>query len=394
MKEIISANILFVLFLTGVYGQGKTELEEKRKKTLEEISYVDNLLKETERLKNESLNELRIIVKKLSLRESVINDLKEEINLLSDRIDMNSEAILMMESDVIVLKNDYERAIINAYKTSKGNNQILYILSARDFNQGYKRFKYLQQVTKVRREESETIIDLKSEIELSRRKMLEDLKHVTDLKTREVKQKVLLQGEQGRQENVAKSLGKKEKQLQKELEEKKRIARKIEAEIEKIIEEEKSRNMRSDITPEQKLISNNFYENKGMLPWPVERGVITGHFGIQKNPVLKYVTEDNIDIEITCSGETPVRSVFKGEVVKVFPIRGANMAIIIRHGRYLTVYQNIVNVRVKPGDKVETKQVVGTLFNDTEEGNKGILKFMIFEEKSKLDPELWISKKK
>ncbi len=394
MKEIISANILFVLFLTGVYGQGKTELEEKRKKTLEEISYVDNLLKETERLKNESLNELRIIVKKLSLRESVINDLKEEINLLSDRIDMNSEAIIMMESDVIVLKNDYERAIINAYKTSKGNNQILYILSARDFNQGYKRFKYLQQVTKVRREESETIIDLKSEIELSRRKMLEDLKHVTDLKTREEKQKVLLQGEQGRQENVAKSLGKKEKQLQKELEEKKRIARKIEAEIEKIIEEEKSRNMRSDITPEQKLISNNFYENKGMLPWPVERGVITGHFGIQKNPVLKYVTEDNIDIEITCSGETPVRSVFKGEVVKVFPIRGANMAIIIRHGRYLTVYQNIVNVRVKPGDKVETKQVVGTLFNDTEEGNKGILKFMIFEEKSKLDPELWISKKK
>ena len=241
----------------------------------------------------------------------MINDLKEEINLLSDRIDMNSEAIIMMESDVIVLKNDYERAIINAYKTSKGNNQILYILSARDFNQGYKRFKYLQQVTKVRREESETIIDLKSEIELSRRKMLEDLKHVTDLKTREEEQKVLLQGEQGRQENVAKSLGKKEKQLQKELEEKKRIARKIEAEIEKIIEEEKSRNMRSDITPEQKLISNNFYENKGMLPWPVERGVITGHFGIQKNPVLKYVTEDNIDIEITCSGETPVRSVFK-----------------------------------------------------------------------------------
>jgi murein hydrolase activator len=394
MKKLISFNILFVLLLSTLYGQSKTELEEKRKKTLAEISYVDNLLKETAREKKESLNELRIIGKKLSLRESVIRDLREEIDLLSERIDLNSEALGMMESDLVVLKNDYEMAVVNAYKTSKGNTQILYVLSARDFNQGYKRLKYLQQVTKVRREESETIMDLKSEIEMSRKKLIEDLGRVSDLKEREEQQKNLLQGEQNRQQNVAESLGKKEKQLQRDLEEKKRIAKKIESEIEKIIEEERNKKTKSDLTPELKLISDNFYENKGILPWPVEKGVITGHFGIQKHPVLKYVTEDNIDIEITCSGETPVRSVFKGEVVRVFSIRGANMAVIIRHGRYLTVYQNIINVRVKAGDKVETKQVIGTVFSDSEDGDKAILKFMVFEEKSKLDPELWISKKR
>jgi septal ring factor EnvC (AmiA/AmiB activator) len=147
------------------------------------------------------------------------------------------------------------------------------------------------------------------------------------------------------------------------------------------------------MTPEQKLISDDFNENKGRLPWPVERGVITSHYGVQKHAVLKYVTEDNIDIEITSSGATPVRCVFRGEVKKVFSIRGENMAVMISHGKYFTVYLNIVNVKVKPGDKVETKQEIGKVFSDSDNGDKAILKFMVFEDKVKLDPELWISKK-
>jgi murein DD-endopeptidase MepM/ murein hydrolase activator NlpD len=109
--------------------------------------------------------------------------------------------------------------------------------------------------------------------------------------------------------------------------------------------------------------------------------------------VLKYVTENNSDIEITSSGNTPVRSVFKGTVARVFSIQGLNMSIIIKHGRYFTVYSNLVNVVVKNGDKVETKQVIGSVYNDSEMGNEAVLKFMVTEEKVNLDPELWISKK-
>jgi septal ring factor EnvC (AmiA/AmiB activator) len=191
---------------------------------------------------------------------------------------------------------------------------------------------------------------------------------------------------------MVKSLSKKERQLQKDLQEKKRIAEKIEKEIARMIEEERKRPIKSDNTPEQKLIGENFVENKGRLPWPVEKGIITSQFGIQKHPVLKYVTENNIGIEITSLGKTAVRSIFKGEVVRVFPITGANMAVIIRHGKYLTVYQNVVDLKVKGGDKVETKQEIGNVFCETDNGNKAILKFMIFEEKEKLDPESWISK--
>ena len=144
---------------------------------------------------------------------------------------------------------------------------------------------------------------------------------------------------------------------------------------------------------EMRSIGESFGENRGRLPWPVDRGVVTGHFGLQPHPVLKNVTEDNIGIEITSGGETKAKAVFKGEVVRVFAITGANMAVIIRHGIYLTVYQNIVNVRVKAGDAVATGEILGDVFSDSGNGGKSVLKFMIYEEKKKLDPERWLLKK-
>jgi septal ring factor EnvC (AmiA/AmiB activator) len=299
----------------------------------------------------------------------------------------------MMENDLIDLKNDYARAVINSYKSQKENPELVYILSAKDFNQGYKRLKYLQQVTKFRRRESEIILELKDQIKTSKDRLQNDLSRISDLKSREEHQKNLLQFEQERKQSMVKSLSKKEKQLQKELEEKKRIADKIEKEIARIMEDERKRPIKSDNTPEQRLIGENFAENRGRLPWPVEKGIITSQFGIQKHPVLKYVTENNIGIEITSLGKTAVRSIFKGEVAQVFKIPGANTTVIIRHGKYLTVYQNVVDLKVKRGDKVETKQEIGNVFCETGNGNKAILKFMIFEEKEKLDPESWISKK-
>lgn len=392
MKRFILFSIIICGFFICTNGQTKAELEVKRSKALEEIKYVDNLLKETEKEKSESMNAVNIIGNKLVLRESVIFGMQKEISLLSDRIGLNTVAIEMMENDLLGLKSDYKRAVINSFKTQKGNPELVYILSAKDFNQGYKRLKYLQQVTKFRRRESEIIQELKSQVQTSKEKLQNDFNRVSELKSREEQQKTLLQNEQEKKKRMIKSLNTKEKQLRKELAEKKRIANKIEKEISKIIDDERKRIVKSDNTPEQKLIGENFVENKGKLPWPVEKGIITSQFGIQKHPVLKYVTENNIGIEITSSGITAVRSIYKGEVARVFSIPGANMTIIIRHGKYMSVYQNIVDAKVKTGDKIETKQEIGNVFCETSNGNKSILKFMIFEEYEKLDPEAWIAK--
>lgn len=373
-------------------AQTKTELEEKRKATLEEISYVDNMLKSTSRRKEESMNEIKIIGNKLNLRETVIRGMRDEISLLNYRIDLNTLAINMMESDLVDLKKDYARAVLNSYKSEKENPALVYILSAKDFNQGYKRLKYLQQVTKFRRREAELITEIKEQVENRKNVLQADLNRISDLKSREEQQKNLLQSEQERKQAMVQTLSKKERQLQRELEERKKVADKIEKEIAKILEAERKKSLKTVATPEQKLIGDNFAENKGRLPWPVEKGIITSQFGLQKHPVLKYVTENNIGIEITSLGKTAVRCVFKGEVAKVYSVQGANMIVIIRHGKYLTVYQNIVDLKIKQGDKVDTKQEIGSVYCDTENGNKSILKFMIFEEKEKLDPEAWISK--
>ena len=394
MKHVLILIIAYFAVFLVAFGQTKAELEEQRKRTLNEISYVDNLLKTTSREKTESLNSLKIIGRKLTLREEVIKGMKEESNLLEERISLNKTAIDMMEMDLKELKEDYALAVVNSYKSHKMNLELIYVLSARDFNQGYKRLKYLKQAAKFRRNETEIISEIKSQIEQSKADLEKDFLNVSELKSREEQQKNLLQGEQKRKQTIVKSLGNKEKQLKKELEDKKRIAKKIETEIAKLIEEERKRSLKSDMTPDQKLIGENFSDNKGLLPWPVEKGIITGHFGVQNHPVLKYVTEDNIGIEITSSGVTPVRSIFKGEVARVFAISGANMAIIIRHGKFLSVYQNIVNVKVKSGQKVDTRQEIGNVFCETGNNDNAIMKLMIFEEKEKLNPELWLSKKK
>lgn len=393
MRKFLISILLFFVALGFLSAQSRKDLEEERKKTLEEISFMDNLLKQTAREKKESLNELKLIGRKLNLRESVLKSMQDEILLLSGRIDLNNTAIEMMEADMTVMKRDYENAVLSSYRTSKGTSEIAYILSAKDFNQGYKRVKYLQQITKIRRQETEIIQELKTEIEVSKKKMEEDLANISVLRSREEQQRNLLRNEQDSQQKVVRNLSNKERQLQRDLEDKKRIARKIESEISKLIAEERRKTSTTELTPEQKLISDNFYENRGRLPWPVEKGVVTSHFGIHNHPVLKYVVENNNDIEITSSGETPVRSVFKGSVARVFSIQGANMSIILKHGKYYTVYSNLVNVAVKAGDKVDTKQLLGYVYNDKERGDEAVLKFMITEEKVNLDPELWISKK-
>lgn len=390
MRVVFFALIAFFTVFK-VSAQTRSELETQRKKTLEEIGYVDNMLKTTSREKTESMNAVKILGKKVSLRESVISGMRQEISLLSDRIDLNTTAIELMEDDLTGLKKEYSITVLNSYKTGKGYPELIYVLSAKDFNQGYKRLKYLQQVSKFRRREAEIILELKEQIQVSRGKLQADLSRMSDLKSREEQQKILLQTEQQRSQKMVKSLNTKEKQLRKQLEEKKKTAKRIEAEIAKLIAEERKKAESKAETPEQKLIGDNFAENKGRLPWPVEKGLITSHFGVQKNAVLKYVQEENIGIEITSSGRMAARSIFKGEVTRVFPIQGSNMTVIIKHGKYFTVYNNVVNVKVKPGDKVDTKQYIGDVYSDPSNNNICVLEFMIYEAKFH-DPEAWIAK--
>jgi len=388
--------ILVLYLLASLYlkGQTRAELEERRKKALEDIEYVDNLIRQTEKERKESMSQVTMIGRKLILRENIISGIKEEIELLEGRIELNALVVKLMENDLETLIRDYEKAIINAQKVSKGQPEIAYIFSSKDLNQGYKRMKYLQQVAKFRRKEAEVIEAIKEEIDRNRDKLVQDLDEVTVLKGKEENQKSVLERDQNSKKNLVVSLGRKQKELQQELESKRRIAMEIEAEIVRIVEEERRKRATVEMAPEEKLIGDDFERNRGKLPWPVEVGVITSQFGIHDHPVFKGTKVDNIGIEITSGQRVEARAIFKGKVMSVFGISGGNMAIIIRHGNYLSVYQNLVNVIVKPGEEVDIKQKLGDVFVEEEEGGKCVIKLMIYQEKEKKNPEEWIAKKR
>ncbi len=392
MRTILIAGHLFLLSIFTLSGQSRKELEEQRKKTLQEIEYVGNILKQTEKQKITGLNELKVLGSKVELHEKVIKNLNEEADLLQMRVELNNLAISLMQNDLESIKKEYEKAILNAYKASKGYPYMVYVLSARDFNQGYRRIKYIQDISRFRRNEAELIADLKKQIEKTKIKLSEDFIALNNLRQDEEKQKNILKEEQEKKRKMVTTLSGKEKQLRGELEAKRKIAVRIENEINKIIEEERKKSTGTEMTPEMKLISSGFAGNKGRLPWPVEKGVITSQFGLQQHKELTFVKQNNPGIEITSNGKVKVRSIFTGEVARILTISGENMTVIIKHGNYFSVYQNIINVVVKPGQMVDIKQEIGEVYCDESKGNKSILKFMIFRDKEKLNPEEWLAK--
>jgi murein hydrolase activator len=146
------------------------------------------------------------------------------------------------------------------------------------------------------------------------------------------------------------------------------------------------------LTSDEKVLSGDFSNNRGKFPWPVVRGLITDHFGEHPHAVLKYVVVRNAGIDITTQANAKARSIFKGEVTKIVAIPGGNIAVIIRHGNYLTVYSNLSEVFVKAGEQVESKEEIGTVFTDKGDDNKTVLKFQLWRENTKLDPEEWIKR--
>jgi septal ring factor EnvC (AmiA/AmiB activator) len=380
---------------SGVYAQQRKDLEEQKSKTQQEIEYTSRILDDTRKNRQNTIQRVRILNKRIQLRNQIISNIGQEITLIDQEIKQKSTLIKDMEKNVETLKKQYEELIIKAYWNRNRQDWLMYVMSAETFNQAYRRMKYLQQLSLHRRSQAEILMELKSKLVLE----IEELEIIKLEKKTLAKEKRnethQLELERRNKNQMVAQLSKREKELKEEIRKKEAIAAKLEKEIAAIIEQEarktRSRNIYSSLTPEEKLISDNFMGNKGKLPWPVERGIITGKFGVQAHPVLKQVIIDNDGVDISTVKGAEARALFDGEVTKVVAILGANYTVIIRHGNFLTVYQNLVDLKVKQGDKVRVKQVLGTVHTDNETNNT-ILHIQIWKERSIQNPEDWISR--
>ncbi len=393
MNKYIKYLVIVIVHLSffSLAGQSKQALEEKRAKNLNDIKYTNQLLSKVKRGKKANIQKVLILNKRIGLRKTRINSIMDEIDYLNDKIEEKKNINQLMQEDLNNIKRNYANIIRHARRSSNNYQKWQFILSANNFNQAFKRMKYLQQYTDYRKKQAflitalqdvidENIIDLNNQIAEKKNLFQQKRKEIANLENEEneVKQEI-------------KQLKDREGQLKQELKDKKEIALKLEREIQRIIEEERKTadNKFRKLTPEEKITNSNFEKNMGRLPWPTERGIITTYHGRQKHPVLAGVYIVNNGIEITTVEGSIVRAVFSGVVSKVLAIKGANFTVIIRHGNYLSVYQNLVDVMVKSGDKIDIKEPIGRVFTD--KNHNSILHFEIWNEVKNLDPVNWIT---
>ncbi len=398
MKTLTILDFLFLICISfSAFGQSLEELRKQKEKTASEIEYINSLLKETNSNAKASLNRLAVLERQIKLQDKLINNITGEIGYLDISIQQNLVRIDSLSKELHLVKDKYAAMIRYANRNQNNNNQLLFLLSSQDFNQAYKRFIYLKQYADYRRKQAERIVEFKNSInnqvlEFNKRK-----EEKQNLLVSKLNQTKIIEQQKQKQTEVYSELQQKEKDLAKKLENQRKAELRLQQEIERVIAEEAKKASRKSknepglaLSKEEKLLSGDFSNNKGKFPWPVPGGFISDHFGEHPHSVLKYVIIRNSGIDITTRANAKARSIFKGEVTKIVAIPGGNWAVIIRHGNYLTVYSNLNEVFVKAGQKVGIKEEIGTVFTDGNDDNKTILKFQIWRENTKLNPEDWL----
>jgi len=395
MKAPVVVFILLLMAAFPVYGQSLDELRKKKDSAAEEIRYTNELLGKVNQNQKVTLGKLRLLNRQIEQRKQLISAISSEVSLLQMLIDDNMLVVEMLTTDLQKLQEEYAGMVRFAWKNRNTYDKILFFLSAENFNQAFQRYVWFRQYAEYRRKQAEIMGSLQAILT----RKINDLQvqqgiHQSAISEKEVENRKL-SVQKKEQDKVAKDLQKKKSDLQGKLARQRRIEQQLANEIQKIIEEETRKAAKTGkpgfrMTPEQELAGSSFEQNRRRLPWPVEKGIITEKFGIQPHPVLEKVTVNNNGISIATETGAKARAVFNGEISRVFGITGGNMAVIIRHGHYLSVYSNLINVSVKKGDKIAAKQFLGTVYTDPDEENKTLLKFQIWKESQKLNPEEWL----
>lgn len=396
MKRPVLA-ILLLFFLAEAQAQSLSELQQRRQSAAREIEMTNRLLNQVQQQEKASLNRLQLISNTINQRNKLISSLNSEIRLYQEFIQNNNLSVQMLSDDLEKMKTEYAKLIRMTYLGRTPSGQLFFLFSAESFNQAYRRLLYMRRYTAYRNNQAELMKTLQQllnekaedleKLKSTRQQLLDEARNETEK----------LAQEKSKQNREVQDLKRRQQDLKSKLQQQRSIEQQLEREIQRIIEEEARKKRDAGepayaLTPEQKLVGDSFAQNKLKLPWPVERGVITERFGIHRHPVLENVQVRNNGINIATETNAGVRAVFNGEVSRVFGISGGNSAVIIRHGNYLTVYSNLKEVIVKKGDKVSVHQKIGTVYTDADDGNKSILKFQIWRENQKLNPEEWISR--
>lgn len=383
--------VLSTCLLVPAWSESVKELQRKQKKLQAEIEQTNKMLKQTKKDESATMNKLQLLNQNIKTQKKLIHTLDNEITALNREMKRLSNTRDSLQVVLERYKGDYAQMVKQSHYARMQQSPLLFLLASDSFQQLARRTRYLQEFAHFRQEQVRRIENTQAEID-TQNELLETNKadKQAALSSRK-REQANLQRDERKQKNMLSQLKSKEKDLNKQIKQKQKKVDELNRKIDDIVRKQTEKASKTSLTKEQKLIAGGFEANKGRLPWPVEKGMISGHFGKQQHPVYSQVTMDNKGIYLQTTAGTKARAVYKGEVTSCFMV-GGTYAVIVQHGNYRTVYSNLSKLSVKQGDKVDTKQAIGTIFTDPEQDQKTELYFQIYKDKNIQNPELWIAK--
>ncbi|ENA1793467.1 peptidoglycan DD-metalloendopeptidase family protein [Flavobacterium psychrophilum] len=397
--------IFFLLILSTSLSWGQEEerqrkLEQQKERLQEEIRAQEKLL-QNQKTKEKSV--VKVVIQqteKINLQQKLINTTAKQAKVLGNSMYINQVSVNKLNDDLRILREDYAKMIVKSYKSRSAQSKAMFLLSSENFLQAYKRAQYMKQYSSFRKLQGEEIKVKTIELERYNSKLSGQKKEKVKLIAESEKEKEALEKDKQEQQRLLFSIKKDKGKIIADIRKKQKESKAIEKQIDRLIREsiaaanKKAGNTTNTttfvLTPEAKELANDFKSNRGRLPWPVEKGLLTKKFGRQPHPLEPSIMIESSGIEISSERGVKARSVFAGEVSDVQQAANGTATIVLRHGDYITTYSNIGKVFVHKGDKVSTKQVLGEVFFNTFT-NKAILKFLIFQNTTKLNPQSWIT---
>ena len=390
MRRTTLCILLFAMLPLLLPAQSVKELERQRKQTLEQLEQTGKMLKQTKRNETATENKLNLLQKDIRTRKQLIAGINSEINALDKELGELSQRKTTLQAELDLLKQEYARMVEQSHYAELQQSPLLFVLSADNFNQMLRRIRYMQEVAVWRRMQAEQIKEKQTEVEEQDNLLRQNRKQKQSVLQMQRREQDNLTRDQKKQQRMLQDLKKKEKDLLAQQKKQQAKANELNRKIDDLIKKQVKKDANKQQTKEEKLLAGGFEKNKGRLPWPTEKGFISGEFGIQPHPSLAHVTVNNRGVYIQTTAGAVARTVYEGEVSAIFVSDGQNV-VIVKHGNYRTVYSNLTTLYVKTGDKLTAKQKIGKIYTDPNQDNKTELFFQIRKDTDVLNPSLWLA---
>ena len=441
MLKYLSAVLLFSTISIFSHAQSREELEKQRQQLRKEIAETEKQLSSNKVKTKESLAQWKLINNKVALQDRVIDNISKDLRILDNNIYGIQKDIKQYDRLLDTLKQEYGRSMVYAYKNRSNYQFMNFIFSASSFNDAIKRITYLKSYRNYQQIQGENILRTQD----LRKKRIADLggsKKVknTTLQTQS-KELATLESQQQEKDRILAELKKQGKTLNNQIAAKKKQMQKVsnaiasaikkaqeEARREAIAKAATEERRRKDreraedkatvstttksaaaptksvaapraapvkvagtsvlLNPENIALNTRFEQNRGTLPWPVDKGYVLMHYGNNKLPSGSDIVISNVTIATDIGSS--VKSVFAGNVSNVLTIDDMQV-VIIQHGKYFTTYSNLSGVSVQKGQDVSTGQTIGRVAANLE--GVGAVDFFMSNETSNFDPEKWLRRK-